>query len=62
MAQVGGRVVVVVVVVVVDVVVVVGGPASGAHTSFAALGVTVRLPNWSVPGSAGSVAFGHFTL
>jgi hypothetical protein len=44
------------------VVVVMDGPARGAQTSFAALGVTVRLPNWSAPGSVGRVAFGHFTL
>jgi hypothetical protein len=38
-----------------------GGPA-GAHTSFGALGVTVRAPNWSFNTSPGNVALGHFTL
>ena len=54
-------VVLVVVVLVVAVVVVVGG-ASGAQSSVAVLGVTVRLPNWSVPASAGRTVRGHFTL
>jgi len=54
----GGSVVVVVLVVVV---VVVGG-ATGAQSSFGALGVTTRLPNWSLRGSGGKVAFGHLTL
>ena len=36
--------------------------ATGAHTSVAAFGVTVRLPNWSLPVSAGRAAFGHFIL
>jgi hypothetical protein len=34
----------------------------GAHTSLAAFGVTVRLPNWSLTVSAGIADFGHFTL
>jgi hypothetical protein len=45
------------------VVVVVGGPTcAGAQTSCAALGVTVRLPNWSVTVMPDSTPFGHFTL
>ena len=50
-----------IVVVVVDVVVVVTG-ASGAQSSVAVRGVTVRLPNWSVALSAGSAVDGHLTL
>jgi len=49
-------------VVLVVAVVVVIAPTKGAQRSFAALGVTVRLPNWSVPGSLGNVVFRHFTL
>src|SRR5262245_15904571 len=53
----------VVVLVAAVVVVVVVGPRRGAHRSFVTVGVTVRSPNWSLPGSTGSaVFFGHFTL
>jgi len=51
--------IVVVVLLVVDVVV---AEASGAHTSFAALGLTVRLANSSAPFSDGRTTFGHLTL
>jgi len=69
LAHVGPGVVVVVVVdvvvvVVVDVVVVevVVGGATGAQSSFGALGVTGRLPNWSFSWSVGKVAFRHLIL
>jgi len=59
LAQVGPGVVVVVDVVVVEVVV---GGATGAQSSFGALGVTGRLPNWSFSWSVGKVAFRHLIL
>jgi len=36
--------------------------ASGAQSSFAAMGVTDLLPNWSFATMVGSVPFRHFTL
>ena len=36
--------------------------ATGAHTTDTFFGVTVRLPNWSLPVSVGRAAFGHFIL
>jgi hypothetical protein len=45
------------------VVVVAGGmTCAGAHRSWAALGVKVWVPNWSVTVMAGGAPFGHFTL
>jgi hypothetical protein len=57
----GSVVVVAVVLVVVETVVVVGG-VTGAQTTFDALAVTTRLPNWSSNWNVGRTAFGHFTL
>src|SRR5262245_29031490 len=48
--------------VVVVLVVVAGVATTGAQRSFAASGVTSRVPNWSVTVSAGGVVFWHFTL
>ena len=62
----GGWVVVVVVgdvpVVVVVVVVVAIEPSAGAQRIWAAAGLTLRVPNWSVIVRAAGSAFGHFTL
>jgi hypothetical protein len=45
------------------VVVVVGGAGcAGAQRSWAALGVKVWVPNWSVTVTTGGVPLGHFTL
>jgi hypothetical protein len=49
---------VVLVVVLVEVVVL----AIGAQRNFAAAGVTVRAPNWSLTATAGGAPFGHATL
>lgn len=35
---------------------------SGAHRSFATVGVRVRLPNWSRHSTGASTALAHFTL
>jgi hypothetical protein len=35
---------------------------TGAHTTVGFVGVTVRVPNWSVPVSVGGASPGHFTL
>jgi hypothetical protein len=53
---------VVVVVVLVSVVVVLAATISGAQRIFGVLGVNCRSPNWSCHCTAGSVAFGHFSL
>ena len=46
------------------VVVVVVGEAicAGAHRSWAALGMKVWVPNWSVTVTSGGAPLGHFTL
>jgi hypothetical protein len=49
------------VVVVVDAVVVVGR-SSGAQMILPVLGVSVRVPNWSVHGTVGGGTFGHLSL
>jgi hypothetical protein len=51
-----------VVLVVVLVEVVVGVAPEGAHRSFAVLGDTDRVPNWSLTLIGASVVFGHLTL
>jgi hypothetical protein len=56
----GGLVVVVVLELVV--LVVVAAAASGAQSIFAAMGWSVRVPNWSVHWTLGGVTLGHLSL